>query len=64
MGTHLTYDSKHDTERRDKMSKGGDQGVSRMAGWVRVFATKPDGLSLLPSTHMVGRENQFLQVVL
>lgn len=46
------------------MSKEGDQWVSRMSGWVRVFATKPDGLSLMPSTHMVGGENQFLQVVL
>lgn len=36
-------------------------------GWLRVkvLATKPDGLSLIPAgTHMVEGENQFLQVVL
>lgn len=46
------------------MSKEEDQRVSRMSEWVRVFATKPDGLGLIPSTHMMGGENQFLQVVL
>lgn len=34
-----------------------------MAPWVKVFATKPGNLSLIPVAH-VARENQLLKVIL
>lgn len=32
--------------------------------WVKALATKPDFLSLIPGSLMVGRGNKFLQIVL
>ena len=35
-----------------------------MAWWVKVLATKPDRLSLIPKNHVVERENQLVQISL
>lgn len=41
-----------------------DLGAGEMAPWVEEIVTKPDDLSLALRTHMLERENRFLQVVL
>lgn len=38
-------------------------GANKMVQWVKMLATNLD-LSLIPSTHTVEEENQFLKVVL
>lgn len=38
--------------------------TGKMAPWLEVLATKPDGLGLVPRIHMVERGNQLLQTTL
>lgn len=37
--------------------------ANKMAQWVEVLATRPDGLSLTSGTHMAEGENRLLKVV-
>lgn len=41
-----------------------DYQTDKMAQQIEALATKPEGLSSIPGTHIVGRKNQGLQVVL
>lgn len=38
--------------------------ADKMAQWLRLLATKPDDLSLIPSIYMTEGKNQLQQVVL
>jgi hypothetical protein len=40
------------------------QGAIKMTEGIKVSATKPDNLSLIPGTHRKERENRLLRVVL
>jgi hypothetical protein len=42
----------------------GKNQSSKMALWVRTLAAKPEGLNLIPKTHMIEGENQLSQFVL
>lgn len=44
--------------------KRNEVRVSGMSLWAQVFAARPDDLSLILRTHIVGGENQPLQAVL
>lgn len=38
--------------------------AGKMTQWVKVLATQPDDLSLIPEIHMFDGENRLLEVVL
>lgn len=48
----------------DLVSNKQVTGEGKLARWVKAPAAKPDDLSFIPGTHMVGGENQLLKVVL
>lgn len=47
-----------DTQEGNCLNSWEKRTRQQMAQWVKVPATEPDNLSLIPRTHMVGEENQ------